>query len=50
MRREHVDRLRAEGLGDADVLAVCECASYYAYVNRIADGLGVSVEPWFRDL
>lgn len=43
-----VEALRQEGLEDADILAVCECASYYAYVNRIADGLGVSVEPWFE--
>lgn len=24
-------------------------AAYYAYVNRIADGLGVAVEPWVGD-
>ncbi len=36
--------LRAVGLSDLDVLGVVECAAYYAYVNRIADGLGVELE------
>ncbi len=40
-----VAALRAAGLEDADVLAVCETAAYYAYANRIADGLGVQLEP-----
>lgn len=44
-----LDNLRSVGLGDADILAVCEVVAYYAYVNRIADGLGVQLEPWFRD-
>lgn len=46
VRREHVERLRAAGFADEDVLAICEVAGYYAYANRIADGLGVAVEPW----
>jgi uncharacterized protein YciW len=44
VRREHVDALRAAGLSDADVLGLAECVAYYAYVNRIADGLGVALE------
>jgi len=47
--RADVDALRAAGFADADVLAICEVAAYYAYVNRIADGLGVELEPWFED-
>ena len=46
---QDVDALKAEGFSDEDVLAIVEVVSYYAYVNRIADGLGVQVEPWFRD-
>ena len=42
--REDVDALRAQGLDDADVLAVCEVTAYYAYANRIADGLGIELE------
>ena len=44
MERGDVERLRAVGLSDADVLAVAEVTAYYAYANRIADGLGVELE------
>jgi uncharacterized peroxidase-related enzyme len=44
-----VDALRGVGLADEDILAVAEVTAYYAYVNRIADGLGVAVEEWFDD-
>ena len=44
VERADVDRLREAGLEDPDILAVVEVTSYYAYVNRIADGLGVSLE------
>jgi uncharacterized peroxidase-related enzyme len=47
MRRADVERLRRVGFNDADILAIAEVTSYYAYVNRIADGLGVEVEDWF---
>ena len=39
-----VDALRAVGYGDADVLGIAEVVAYFAYVNRIADGLGVQLE------
>jgi len=42
--REDVDALRAVGLEDADVLALAEVVAYYAYANRLADGLGVALE------
>jgi uncharacterized peroxidase-related enzyme len=44
MTRTDVESLREVGLADADILAVAEVTSYYAYVNRIADGLGVTLE------
>ncbi len=47
--RHDVEALRAAGFGDADILAIAEVAGYYAFVNRIADGLGVSVEPWVKE-
>ena len=49
MERAQVEALRAVGFTDEDVLAICEVASYYAYVNRIADGLGVELEPHATD-
>jgi len=42
--RALVDDMRAAGLSDRDVLHVAEVTAYYAYVNRIADGLGVELE------
>ncbi len=44
--REDVEGLRDAGFDDEDVLAIAEVVAYYAFVNRIADGLGVEVEPW----
>lgn len=44
MVRGDVDALRVAGFGDADILELCEVVAYYAYANRIADGLGVSLE------
>lgn len=45
MVRADVEALRAVGLSDTDVLHLAEVVGYYAYVNRIADGLGVELEP-----
>jgi hypothetical protein len=39
-----VDRLREAGFDDAGILDICQVVSYYAYVNRLADGLGVELE------
>jgi uncharacterized peroxidase-related enzyme len=44
-----VDALRTEGFTDRDIHDICEVAAYYAYVNRIADGLGVQLETWLPD-
>jgi len=40
-----VDELRDAGFSDIDILHIAEVVGYYAYVNRIADGLGVMLEP-----
>ena len=39
-----VDALRAVGYSDLDVLQAAEVVAYYAYANRIADGLGIELE------
>ena len=44
MEQADVAQLREAGFADADILGIVECAAYYAYVNRIADGLGVELE------
>jgi len=37
--------LRSAGLDDRAILDLALLVAYYAYVNRVADGLGVSLEP-----
>lgn len=49
MQRRDVESLRSAGFSDRDVLDICEVVAYYAYVNRIADGLGVELETWIPD-
>ena len=38
IQRADVEALRAAGFDDPDILGVVEVISYYAYVNRIAEG------------
>jgi uncharacterized peroxidase-related enzyme len=42
-----VERLRSAGFDDRAVHDICAIAAYYAFVNRIADGLGVELEARF---
>ena len=44
MVRADVESLRAAGFSDVDVLGIAEVTAYYAYVNRVVDGLGVELE------
>ena len=44
MTADDVQSLRTAGFTDTDILHIAETTAYYAYVNRIADGLGVEVE------
>ncbi|MCY4424353.1 MAG: hypothetical protein OXC06_14930 [Acidimicrobiaceae bacterium] len=44
-----VDDLRAVGYSDRDILDIAEVVGYYAYANRIADGLGIEPESWIPD-
>jgi alkylhydroperoxidase family enzyme len=42
--QDHIDALREAGYGDRAIHDACAIISYFAFVNRIADGLGVEVE------
>ncbi len=44
MSKEDVVALREAGFEDAAILDINQVTSYYAYVNRLADGLGVELE------
>ena len=42
--RAAVEKLRTAGLTDAEIHRVAAVAAYFNFVNRIAEGLGVSLE------
>lgn len=52
-----LDTLRLNGLSDRDLLDAVEVISYFNYINRVADALGIDPEPemqqafetWKRD-
>jgi uncharacterized protein YciW len=48
MERDDVVRLREAGLSDRAILDVNQVTGYYAFVNRLADGLGVELEAIHR--
>ena len=39
-----VQALRESGFSDVAILDIVQVAGYYAYVNSLADGLGVELE------
>ncbi len=49
MAQEDVDKLREEGFGDGAILDINQITGYYNFVNRLADGLGVELEPSWRE-
>jgi uncharacterized peroxidase-related enzyme len=49
MEEADVAALREVGFSDRDVLHITEVVAYYAYANRIADGLGIEIEDWIPD-
>lgn len=47
---DDVEGLRRLGFDDTSILDICQVTSYYNYVNRLADGLGVELEAtWTPD-
>lgn len=47
MRADDLAPLRDVGLGDRDIIDLNQVVSYFNYVNRVADGLGVELkEHW----
>jgi uncharacterized peroxidase-related enzyme len=49
MEQADVAALQAAGFSDRDVLDITEVTAYYAYANRIADGLGITIEEWIPE-
>ncbi len=44
-----IERLRELGFDDRGILDICQVTSYYAFVNRLADGLGVELEGYWDE-
>lgn len=49
MREADIQRLRDAGLEDRAILDLCQVTGYFAYVNRMADGLGVELETYWKE-
>ena len=44
MVQEDVERLKSFEFNDNAILDICQVAAYYAFANRLVDGLGVELE------
>jgi len=40
--------LHSSGFDETAILDLCQVVSYYNYVNRLADGLGVELEKFWE--
>lgn len=47
VQEQDIQHLREVGFDDRTILDIVQITAYYAYVNRIADGLGVSLEDYW---
>lgn len=43
-----LERLRSAGLDDRAIHDLCAIVAYFAFANRVADGLAVQLEPRFN--
>jgi uncharacterized peroxidase-related enzyme len=48
LRKDDVDALRRHGLTDEQVVDAVHCISYFNFINRVLDGLGVDPEASMR--
>ena len=48
MTKEDMTPLREVGFSDRAILDMNQVTGYYAYVNRLADGLGVQLEDFWE--
>jgi uncharacterized peroxidase-related enzyme len=46
---EDVAQLREHGFDDRAISSCVQVVAYFNYINRIAEGLGVSPEDWIYD-
>ncbi len=48
MEPADVNKLREQGFSDSAILDINQITGYFAYVNRLADGLGVELESFWE--
>jgi uncharacterized peroxidase-related enzyme len=48
VRKDDLDVLRGHGFNDEQVVDAVHCISYFNFINRVLDGLGVDPEPSMR--
>ncbi len=41
---DDTESMRAAGFSDEEILDICQVSAYFAFVNRLASGLGVELE------
>ena len=49
MEEADVQELRDAGFSNPGILDIAHVTGYYAYVNRLADGLGVDLESFWKE-
>ena len=49
MEEADVQELRDAGISNTGILDIAHVTGYYAYVNRLADGLGVDLESFWKE-
>jgi len=50
MAMADTDALRDVGFDDRGITDITQVCSYFNYINRIADGLGLEPEAWIDEL
>ncbi|MBA3240995.1 MAG: peroxidase [Acidobacteria bacterium] len=48
MAKADVEKLQQQNFPDAEILDINQITGYFAFVNRLADGLGVELESFFE--
>ena len=48
VQRADLDALRQHGFNDEQLVDAVHCISYFNFINRVLDGLGVDPEPFMR--
>ncbi len=46
--QDDIQKLRKTGWRDADILDINQISGYFAFVNRLAEGLGVELEAFWK--